>query len=244
MKEQTTAYGTLRIAPRPDLFRRLADIFEATAATCGDRFTVGLTGGSTPKAFYRWVVENNALSASVRNRAAWCVSDERFVPLDDPESNFGNADRDLLTPLGIREEHKFPWPVSVDPHSAGRAFAMRFADRFGSGKAFDLCLLGMGEDGHTASIFPDSPLMAIRPTDFFAPVQVPGKGWRLSITPEGFGACGRIVVMVTGSAKADRLKAVFAGPQDVYPVQLLAGHADRVEWLVDPEAGSGLAQTS
>lgn len=233
-----TPYGILRTGPREALFERLVDILETGVASFGNPCTIGLTGGSTPRAFYRWAVEQNALSEAVLRQAVWCVSDERMVPLEDPESNFGNADRELLTPMGVPAERKFPWPVSVDPHSAGPAFEMRFHERFGEGRAFDICLLGMGDDGHTASIFPGSPLLAISPGDHFAPVEVPGKGWRLSITPEGLAACGRIVVMVTGQNKAERLKAVMESEPGRYPVQILARFPDKVEWLVDDEAAS------
>jgi 6-phosphogluconolactonase len=240
MREQTTPYGKVHIGAISELFELLIDRFETTAATCGDPFTVGLTGGSTPKAFYQWAVENEALSDVVLRQAIWSVSDERMVPLSDPESNFGTADRGMLKPLGVPLERKLPWPVMVDPHSAAPAFEMRWQERFGNNRAFDLCLLGMGDDGHTASIFPGSPLLIIEDGNFFAPVDVPGKGWRLSITPDGLAACGKIIVMVTGAGKAERLKAVLAGPEGEYPVQLLSHFAKKVEWLVDEAAAADL----
>ncbi len=241
MTETTTVYGTLSTGPIETVFERLAEIMKETASQCGDPFTLGLTGGSTPKAFYAWALKHSAIHQSVRESAVWSVSDERMVPLDDNESNFGNADRQLLEPLGIPPERKFPWPVTVDPHSAARAFDMRFHERFGEDRAFDLCLLGMGDDGHTASIFPESPLLAIdSPGTHFSSVDVPGKGWRLSITPQGLAACGRIVVLVTGTGKAERLAAVMREPRGSYPIQILAEAAERVEWLVDDAASSAL----
>lgn len=236
MRQENTPYGQFTIGPVPALFERLVDRLETGAATCGNPFTIGLTGGSTPKAFYQWAVENDAISEPVRKQAVWSVSDERMVPLEDPESNFGTADRLLLQPIAVPPERKFPWPVMVDPHSAATAFEMRWHERFGPDRAFDLCLLGMGEDGHTASIFPGSPLLIIESGDHFAPVEVPGKGWRLSITPDGLAACGKIIVMVTGAAKAQRLKAVLEEPVGRYPIQLLSRLADKVEWLVDEAA--------
>lgn len=240
MKETDTPYGKLLTGSTGELFERLIDRFETGAATCGDPFSIGLTGGSTPKAFYQWAVDNQAVSDAVLRQAVWSVSDERMVPLEDDASNFGTADRALLTPLGVPPERKLPWPVMVDPHSAAPAFEMRWRERFGNARAFDLCLLGMGDDGHTASIFPGSPLLIIESGNYFAPVEVPDKGWRLSITPDGLAACGRIVVMVTGAGKAARLKSVLQGESGVYPVQLLARCASRVEWLVDDAAAAAL----
>jgi 6-phosphogluconolactonase len=241
MTEHDTAYGKLRVGARDALFARLADLMESGCAGRARPFTIGLTGGSTPKAFYEWAVRESAIGPATRRRAVWSVSDERMVPLSHPDSNFGNADRALLRPLDIPGQAKLPWPVSVDPHSAATAFQMRLHDRFGSDRAFDLCLLGMGDDGHTASIFPASPLLIIESGDHFAPVEVPDKGWRLSITPQGLAACARIVVMVTGAAKAARLAEVLRGPGGAYPIQLLAGLAARTEWLVDEAAAAALA---
>lgn len=239
MKEIATPYGKLRTGTREEVFARLVDVIETAVATYGDPFTVGLTGGSTPKAFYRWALENDAISQAIIDRAVWCVSDERLVPLSDEESNFGNADRTFLTPLGVSEERKFPWPVSVDPHSAAPAFEMKFHERFGADRAFDICFLGMGDDGHTASIFPQSPLLAIESGSHFAPVDVPGIGWRLSITPDGLAACGKIYVTVTGEKKAERLRAVINGEGD-YPAQILGRFPGKVEWLVDEAAAKRL----
>jgi 6-phosphogluconolactonase len=96
----------------------------------------------------------------------------------------------------------------------------------------------MGTDGHTASIFPNSPLLAIESGDHFAPVDVPEKGWRFSLTPDGLRACGKIVVVVTGTSKLHRLKKVLEGPEkQLYPIQILSRYADKVEWLVDEAAG-------
>ena len=236
MEERKTKLGTLRIGSSGEIFERCVDILETGAASYGNPFLVGLTGGSTPKAFYNWAVEQEAISRVVLDQAVWTVSDERFVPLADGESNFGTADREFLVKIGVEEARKFPWPVQVDPHSAALVYERRLHERFGQNRAYDICFLGMGDDGHTASIFPGSPLLIIESGNYFAPVEVPGKGWRLSITPDGLKACGRIVIMVTGEKKAARLKEVLEGPEDVYPVQILRHCARKVEWLVDGAA--------
>lgn len=238
MKSGQTNYGTVKVVNRIGLFARMVELLDEEAAQDRDLFTVGLTGGSTPIAFYNWAVNNNAISQQVLEKAVWSVSDERRVALDSPESNFGNADRNLLKPLKVNPQRKFPWPVILDPHSAVSIFQRRFHERYGANKSFDLCFLGMGADGHTASIFPGSPLMAIETGDHFAPVDVPDKGWRFSITPDGLKACGKIVVVVTGSEKLHRLKKVLEGPEKMlYPIQLLSRFPEKVEWLVDEAAG-------
>lgn len=238
MKSSTTDYGTVKIVNKIGLFARMVELLDEQADTNAENFTVGLTGGSTPIAFYNWAVKHNAISEAVLEKAVWSVSDERRVALESPESNFGNADRNLLKPLGVHPQRKLPWPVILDPHSAVSIFQRKFHERYGANKAFDLCFLGMGTDGHTASIFPNSPLMAIESGDHFAPVDVPEKGWRFSITPDGLRACGKIVVVVTGGAKLHRLKKVLEGPEkQLYPIQVLSRFPEKVEWLVDEAAG-------
>jgi 6-phosphogluconolactonase len=228
-------YGLVCCRGASALFENIWNAIEAVAVESEERAVVALTGGSTPSRFYAWARER-ALSEAVLQNVVWTVSDERMVPLADAESNFGNAERDWLSSAGVVPANTFPWPVSVDPQSAGLAYEMKFRERFGERRAYDLCLLGMGDDGHTASIFPDSSLLAIADSNWFSAVEVPEKGWRLSITPAGLNACQRIRVVVTGANKAERLKAVMESPPGSYPVQLLADCKDRVEWWVDPEA--------
>lgn len=238
MREFKSPYGTVRIGERKKLFERVVDIMETAAASAGEVLTVGWTGGSTPRAFHQWAAAEEAFSQALLRTAVWSVSDERYVPIGHADSNFGNLDRELLQPLGVASARKLPWPVQVDPHSAASVFTQRLQERFGAGPAFDLCFLGMGDDGHTASIFPESPLLLIEGADPFAPVQVPGKGWRLSITPAGLQQCGKVVVLVTGAAKAERLQAVLQGDYAQYPIQILSTCAARTEWLVDDAAAA------
>jgi 6-phosphogluconolactonase len=236
-----TQYGKIIIEDREQLFAHIqAFISESVPVGGGPSRVVGLTGGSTPKAFYRWMIENKH-DCNGWDRLHWSVTDERMVALEDDESNFGNADRLMLEPMGIADSLKMPWPVQVDPHSASSVLNRRWTEMFGFEKAFDLCFLGMGDDGHTASIFPGSPLLGADIGESFTCVDVPGKGWRLTITEAGLQRCERIVVLVTGAAKAQRLKAVLNEPQGSYPIQILSKMAAKVVWLVDREAAAELS---
>ncbi|MDP0499521.1 MAG: 6-phosphogluconolactonase [Verrucomicrobiota bacterium JB022] len=238
MTERDTALGSLIIDEQNALFQRLADQMGRVAEQAEDRCVIALTGGSTPKKHYQWLVANGALPKVAQEKAFWTTSDERMVPLNDDESNFGNADRMLLQPLEIPQNRKFPWPVEVDPHSAALVYNRKFNERFGAQRCYDLCVLGMGDDGHTASLFPKSPLLGAGVMDFFACVEVPGKGWRLTITEAGLDACGAITVIVTGANKAERVKAVFNEAVGTYPIQILEQFASRVTWLMDPDAAA------
>lgn len=243
INRQQTPYGQVIMAEQDALFDQLVTfIKEGVSAKKEPLFSVGLSGGSTPKAFYEWCVEKSAFKDMPLEEIDWSVSDERMVPLGSEESNFGNADRFLLTPLQVDIARKNPWPTDISPEEAAQEFTQIWTERFSANKAFDLCLLGMGDDCHTASLFPHCSLIDENPDSLFAATHWPERGDRLTLTPKGLSACGHIVVLLTGAKKAAALQSVFSGdfnPSEK-PIQLLKNCAERVTWLVDPAAGDAL----
>lgn len=244
MTEKSTPYGRLIVGPKEELFARAVKI----AADQGSRvpaapFSWAFTGGSTPAEWYRWCVATRTIPEDLVARTTFTVSDERHVPLVSDQSNFGNADRELLSPLEVGAEQKAPWSTQLSPLEAAQSYAKTWAARFGAGLAYDVCFLGMGDDAHTASWFPGSPLLKTEIAELFTAIEVPGKGWRLTITPAGLRTCGAVVVMTLGSGKAAALSRVMSGAFDPIsaPSQILKTCADRVTWLVDPAAAGGLA---
>lgn len=241
-----TDYGNVQVGPTEGLYEVLAGaMLEATQRVAPRGPRIGLSGGGTPQAFFRWAAEPGRLAPEVVAKALWLTSDERFVPREDAESNFGNADRLLLDALEIPEPRRLNWPVQVDPHSASIVFNQRWNDRFGAHQAFDLCLLGIGADGHTASLFPGSPVLGSHIVDNFVCVDVPGKGWRLTITESGLGRCGQIIVLVIGEEKAGVVRDILTGKPDPQrlPAQILARLKERTLWLMD-EGAAGLLPES
>ncbi len=243
MKELATSYGRVFIGTKEDGFRTAVFLAAAQRGKNTGRpyFTWALTGGTTPAEWYRWCVAQQALPPPLLAGTQWFTSDERHVPLDSPDSNFGNAARQLLAPLAVPAAKMHPWPVALPAPDAANEFARQSAAWFQPGKAFDLCFLGLGPEGHTASFFPGSPLLESDGGAFFAAVNVPGKGWRLTITPTGLRACGLIVVIVSGAAKAEAMHRVLAGPYDpeTVPAQILKSCSSQVVWLLDEAAAAG-----
>ena len=244
MTEISTTCGRLIVDTKENHFARAAALLgEAQARATGPTFTVAFSGGSTPQDWYRWCVAQRALPATVVARAQFTVSDERHVPLTDGQSNFGSAARHLLDPLGVPAAQRHPWPVELAPAAAAIAYRETMRRLAGPGRAYDVCFLGMGDDAHTASLFPHTTLLAADGGECFAAQEVPGKGWRLTITAAGLRACGQIVMLTLGAAKAPALARVLCGPSDPLnvPSQILKNCADRVLWLVDEAAAAGLS---
>ena len=239
-----TPYGTVHIVPTPEIFSNIFEQIDRSCQNVAQALRVGLTGGSTSKAFYDWLSDQHPFPSEIEKweRILWSCSDERHVSLDDPESNFGNAQRGFLEPLGFSEANQRPWPVYCKPVEAAARFNRLWEEELPGHSVFDLCLLGMGADCHTASLFPGSPLLESSNDEPFAAVEVPSKGWRLTITPAGLQRCGRILVAVSGASKANALNLAFREKVDlkVIPVQILKDFADRVVWLIDEEAASCL----
>lgn len=243
MTEKTTDFGRLIIGDKLELFAAAVRLAAEAKARCTrSEFTWAFTGGSTPQAWYRWAAETGALAPELIAGTHFTVSDERCVPLTSDENNFGNAERLLLAPLGVPVEQRHPWVTSLPPAEAAASYAATMAALQPAGGAYDVCFLGMGDDAHTASFFPDSPLLAENSGDYFTAIDTPQKGWRLTITPSGLRACGLVVVMSLGAAKAPALKRVLQGDDSLAdaPAKILQTCAERVVWLVDSAAAADL----
>jgi 6-phosphogluconolactonase len=205
---------------------------------------VALAGGSTPKAM-------NALLAAAprRSHVAWdrvrfFFGDERSVGPDDADSNYRMTRESLFDPLGIPGNHVFRMHGEDDPQAAAAAYAEILVHELGSRPRFDLLYLGMGPDGHTASIFPgtyagidDTKLVVANWVEQF-------KTWRITLTPHVINDATHVVITTGGSAKADALHGVLDGPYDPnkYPVQLVAPTDGELHWLIDEAAAAKLAR--
>ncbi len=243
MREFVNPYGRVVVGSAEKLFARAVMLIEAERSRKrAGSFTVALSGGSTPKDWFGWVVAHRAFSPELLAAAHFTVSDERVVPLESDNSNFGNAQRLLLEPLRIPASRSHPWPVSLPPKDAAEAYSQSLSALTGPKESYGVCMLGMGEDTHTASFFPGSALLEDDGGVTFAAVNTPQHGWRLTITPTGLRTCGLILVMAHGEGKAQALRRVMIGEEEwsKVPSKILSTASDRVVWLVDELAASKL----
>ncbi len=241
MKTGKTPYGSVVVGEEEELFRLALELAEDH---CGHgtvpKPSLAMAGGSTPKAFFDFCREHNAIPKQFVDHGVWYTSDERMVPISSDESNFGNLDRLLLRHYEIKEENKYPWPTDMSPAEAAHVFNDMWNKQRGPAECFDVCFLGIGDDCHTASLFPHSPLLASQVKENFASVEVPGRGSRLTVTPHGFSRCGIIVVMAMGESKAVPLLSIFSSisQPDLRPAQLLSHYSEKVTWLLDSAAAA------
>jgi 6-phosphogluconolactonase len=246
MKQVQSPLGEVHIGTQQALYETFVQLIRETVKATNYPPGVALTGGSSPKSFFEWLALHPDSLPELKKDIIFTVSDERHVPIESEDSNYGNALRLFFEPMGVEVDHRFPWDTNRSPEDAASWYAMLWELSFGTDNTYDLCMLGMGDDCHTASLFPGSPLLR---SDWnqglnFASVAVPGKGYRLTITPRGLSRCGKIVVMVTGADKAAALHRVFHG-EDLkiteVPVALLGSFPEKVVWLIDEAAASQLS---
>jgi 6-phosphogluconolactonase len=198
------------------------------AVGCG---RIGLAGGSTPRRLYALLAARNRMDWA-RVHVYW--SDERAVPPDDPASNYRMAREALLDRVPIPPAQVHRIPTELPPDAAAAAYARTLREAFpASAPHFDVLLLGMGADGHTASLFPGA-LAIHEETRWVVATEAPvAPHARITLTPPALCA-DLTLVLATGAEKAEALRAVHRGPwhPDRVPAQLVR---DAV-WLVDAAA--------
>ncbi|MBI3951061.1 MAG: 6-phosphogluconolactonase [Acidobacteria bacterium] len=222
-----------------ELFVQLAD--EAISAK--GRFAVALSGGSTPRALYTLLA-----SDSFRDRVTWPKvhlfwGDERCVPPDHPDSNYHMARESLLDQVPIPQENVHRMPAEQEDHERAAADYEETLQTFfglkpGQLPRFDLILLGMGEDGHTASLFPGT--LALKVTDRLVAANYVEKlkAQRLTLTVPVINNAATVVFLISGASKARVLKDVLEGQYDPMrlPSQLIRPSEGRLIFIVDHAA--------
>lgn len=227
------------------LAQTFADISRTAVAERGV-FEVALSGGSTPKAAYEMLA-----AEPFRSHIAWSsvfvyFGDERCVPPNDPASNYRMAYEALLGAVPIPSENVFRMRGEADPAIAADEYASALRAQLGERPRFDLVLLGLGDNAHTASLFPGSP-PELDDGALVRAVYVDAQAmWRITITPAVINAARNVVFAVEGAPKAGALHDVLEGPRDVvrWPGQVVKPSPGQLTWLVDEAAAAKLSETT
>lgn len=216
--------------------RRGADIFRDTAIDAiskHGRFAVALSGGSTPRGMNRLLSSEPFLSIIAWNKVDIFWVDERIVPYDNPNSNFGAAKVDLIDKIPIPPENIHPMPVDIPIEEGAKKYWEEIRSYFGKREpSFDLIILGVGEDGHTASIFPDT---IIDPNEkrWVMPVfgGIPPLP-RLTMTYNILNLSSETIFLASGKKKRDILKKIVEEKPNIYPAEKIKTKAGEPLWVV------------
>lgn len=211
------------------------------------RCTLVLSGGSTPSAIYRLLARPPRVHEVPWSKVHLFWGDERWVSSDDSQSNYRMVCETLLSHRKSPEENVHRVDTSLpDPAEAAALYGAHLRQFFGVAEdevpVFDIVLLGVGTDGHTASIFPSSEVVADRVSLCKAVQLPPAAGSRVTLTPPVLFAGRRILFLVKGRDKADIVRRVFLGSETVeeLPAKLYEHGAERVTWFLCSEAAREL----
>lgn len=218
--------------------QRIVDLAGDAIATRGS-FSIALSGGSTPQTLFQ-LLASEPYSKRI-NWKNWKIyfGDERCVPPTHPDSNFRMAGEALLDKVAIPPEQIHRMKGEIDPNQAATEYGQLLKEHFADG-GLDIILLGMGDDGHTASLFPKTAALNETQHRCVANFVEKLSVWRITMTAPFINRARQIIVMATGAAKADRLHQVLDGPPDTQnlPIQLIDPPNGQSLWLLDAAAAT------
>jgi 6-phosphogluconolactonase len=207
------------------------------------KFSIALSGGNSPKKLYELLA-----SAAFKKRVEWdkvyfFFGDERYVPHTDPQSNYLMAQKALLEPLELGNKQVFPVNTKLGPEEAAEAYTTDINYYFaGEDARFDLILLGLGDNSHTASLFPHTPVLhdntASAKAVFVDEMQV----YRITMTAPLINQARHIAFLVYGDGKAIAVHHIIEDKTDIenYPAQLIKPKDGDLQWFLDHGAAAQL----
>ena len=209
------------------------------------RFTLALTGGSSPVQLYSLLAQSPYIELVPWQHTFVFWGDERWVPLNDERSNAKMAFDTLLNQVPIPKEQVYPmWEENTTPEAFAQKYELVLKKHFGSNPEFDLILLGMGDDGHTASLFPKTEVLQEESQWVKAYYLEPQSMYRVTLTAPLINQAKEIGFLTFGENKAPALYEVLEGKRNIdkYPSQLIQPMHGEVHWFVDTKAASQLTK--
>jgi 6-phosphogluconolactonase len=209
-----------------------------------NRFTIALSGGSTPKKLYQLLA-----SDAYRNKIDWPQmhffwGDERIVPFADERNNAKMAFDEFLSIVPVPKDQVHPIRTDIDPHLSATAYEALLHDYFDKQLyTFDLVLLGLGDNAHTLSLFPGYDEIIDETQHWVKAFRLVEQNMhRVTLTSTVVNGAGRVAFLVSGNDKVEALNHVIAGKYDssLYPAQIIKPLNGELYWFVDKPAASGL----
>lgn len=230
------------LADPPALAHRAAEWMTATALGAGTPCRISLSGGSTPKALYTLLASDEFKNRFPWGKVSWYWGDERFVPHGHPDSNFRMAGEAMLSKVPVPHENIHPIPTDGSPEDAALRYEQTLQEAYGSRiidrnrPLFDIMLLGLGPDGHTASLLPNDT--ALEEQNRWVLAIAHGRPEvRITMTLPVIESSRHVVFLVEGKAKAAMLAQIRAGGSVVPAARV--NPVGELIWLVDRAAASG-----
>ena len=226
----------------PALARAGAELFERTLAAAVEsngKTVAALSGGSTPRHMNRLLAQSPYVDRIPWKRIHIFWVDDRMVAADDPASNYGAARDDFISKVSIPPAQVHPMPVLDRPSDGAAAYIRELKDYFGTGiPAFDLIFLGIGTDGHTASLFPDQA-DAHTGTQWVLSVKGGNPDVdRLTLNYPVLNQAATTVILVSGQGKAEMVRTLLCSDEVRYPPQKIHPESGQLIWLLDQPAAS------
>ena len=238
------AIGRVEILEDPQaLARHVGEWMTAAALAARGEFRICLSGGATPRGLYGTLASGEFLQKFPWQRVSWYWGDERFVPYDHPASNFRMAREAMLGRAPVPAEKIHPMPVDGAPDEAALRYERLLQTDYGaatldSARAlFDITLLGLGPDGHTASLIPGEPVLQER-RRWVAAVSHGRPEVRITLTYPPLESSRHVAFLVAGEEKAEMLASIRAGGSEVPAARLRP--LGEVVWFVDRAAAGRL----
>jgi 6-phosphogluconolactonase len=235
--------GRFEILSEPTaLARRVAEWMTLAALAAKGPFRVSLSGGSTPKTLYQLLASDAFSGRFPWQRVFWYFGDERFVPYDHPDSNYRMVREAMLAKAPVPPQNVYPVPFDGGPDDAARRYERTLQEAYGgtildpARPLFDVTLLGLGADGHTASLLPGEPVLEERQR-WVAAVSHGRPEIRITMTFPVIDSSRRVAFLVTGREKAAIVRAIRTGVSEA-PASRVRPIGELV-WFVDQAAARG-----
>jgi 6-phosphogluconolactonase len=235
--------GRIEVLPDPrSLARHVAEWMTAAALATQDPFRVSLSGGSTPKMLYGLLASDDFRGRFPWKRVFWYWGDERFVPYDHPDSNYRMTSEAMLGKAPVPRENIHPVPADGTPDEAALRYERTLQVDYGAAvlhpakPLFDITLLGLGSDGHTASLLPGEPVLEERKR-WVAAVSHGRPEVRITMTYPVIESSRHVAFLVAGTEKAPILATIRAGGSEVPAARVRP--VGELIWFID-QAAAGL----